>query len=456
MHSTIRNPNPCILKEYDIRGTFNVNLFPDDALWLGQRFGTLVYQNGGRTVTVCRDGRYSSPALRNALIDGLKACGLKVVDIGLGPTPMSYFSGYYLDADATLMITGSHNPVDDNGIKITLNNRPFFAQAIKNLLHQNFAPSNGGAVVDTADEVFKAYATRLSQAHIFQKPLKIAWDAGNGAAGQVVEALVKALPEHQHILLFTEIDGTFPNHHPDPSVESNLAQLQQTVLDNSCDIGFAFDGDGDRIGTVDSKGRIVIGDKLVTITASEILQQIPNSKIIADVKCSNTLFSTIEKLGGIAIMERTGHAWIKEAMIAQQVAFAGEMSGHMFFKHNYYGFDDGLYAAVFLTNLAQKINGGFSQAVDDLPVQFSTPEYRIPCSQEKKIAIIEDLKQKLQAQNKHFLEIDGVRVTSTYGWWLVRPSNTQNVLIVRAEATTAAGLPHLVGEMQSFGIEIAY
>lgn len=449
-----RNPNQSILKEYDIRGTFGVNLFTDDAMWLGQRFGTLVYQNGGRTVTVCRDGRYSSPALRDALIEGLCATGLKVVDIGIGPTPMSYFSGYHLQADATLMITGSHNPVNDNGIKITFKNRPFFSKSIQNLLYQDFIANNGGKIVCATDEVFKSYVERLKLAHIFKKPLKIAWDAGNGAAGKVIEELAKAMPQHEHILLFTEIDGTFPNHHPDPSVESNLAQLQQAVLENGCDIGFAFDGDGDRIGAVDSKGRIIIGDKLVTITASEILQQAPKSKIIADVKCSDTLFSTIEQLGGIAIMERTGHAWIKEAMAAQQVAFAGEMSGHMFFKHEYYGFDDGIYAAVFLTNLAQKTDGGFSKLVDNLPLQFSTPEYRIECSEADKISTIKNLKQKLKSQNKHFLEIDGVRVTSTYGWWLVRASNTQSVLIIRAEAKTKEVLPYLVEEMKSFGIEV--
>lgn len=448
------SPNPSILKEYDIRGTFGVNLFVEDALWLGQRFGTLVYQNGGRKVTVCRDGRYSSPALQQALTDGLVASGLKVIDIGVGPTPMSYFSGYNLNVDATLMITGSHNPMDDNGIKITLNNRPFFAEQIKNLVQQDFLPNQGGEAVDKADEVFNAYIQRLTQAHEFKRSLKIAWDAGNGAAGQVVEALVKALPQHQHVLLFTEIDGTFPNHHPDPSVESNLDHLKQTVLENSCDIGFAFDGDGDRVGVVDAKGRVINGDRLVTIIAKEILEQVPGAKIIADVKCSDTLFAAIEKLDGIAVMERTGHAWIKEAMVAQNAIFAGEMSGHMFFKHNYYGFDDGLYAAIFLTNLAQKAEGSFSQLVDDLPEQFSTPEYRIPCSEEEKIVIIEALKQKLCAQNKQFLEIDGVRVTSSYGWWLVRASNTQNVLIVRAEAKTESDLPILLAEMKSFGVSV--
>jgi phosphomannomutase len=450
----VRNPNPSILKEYDIRGTFNANLFVDDALWLGQRFGSLVYQNGGRTVTVCRDGRYSSPALRDSLIEGLCATGLRVMDIGIGPTPMSYFSSYHLKADATLMITGSHNPMDDNGIKITLNNRPFFAKSIQNLLNQDFTPNNGGQIIDSADEVFKAYVERLRLAHIFKKSLKIVWDAGNGAAGQVIEALVKVLPEHEHILLFTEIDGTFPNHHPDPSVESNLKHLRQAVLDNACDIGFAFDGDGDRVGVVDAKGRIINGDKLVTIIAEEILNQVPGAKIIADVKCSDTLFTKIESLGGCAVMERTGHAWIKEAMRAQNAIFAGEMSGHMFFKHNYYGFDDGLYAAIFLINLAQKAEGGFVQLVDDLPIQFSTPEYRIACSEAEKISVIENLKQKLKVQNKQFLEIDGVRVTSTYGWWLVRASNTQSVLIVRAESKAEKDLSLLINEMQSFGIKI--
>lgn len=456
MNSENYSPNLSILKEYDIRGTFGVNLFVEDALWLGQRFGTLVYQNGGRKVTVCRDGRYSSPALQQALTSGLVAAGIQVIDIGLGPTPMSYFSGYHLNVDATLMITGSHNPKDDNGIKITLNNRPFFAAQIKNLMLQDFLPNQGGEAIDRADEVFKAYVGRLKQAHEFKRSLKIAWDAGNGAAGQLIEALVKELPQHQHILLFTEIDGTFPNHHPDPSVESNLDHLKQTVLANACDIGFAFDGDGDRVGVVDAKGRIINGDRLVTIIAKEILEQVPGAKIIADVKCSDTLFDTIKSSGGIAVMERTGHAWIKEAMVAQNAIFAGEMSGHMFFKHNYYGFDDGLYAAVFLTNLAQKAEGGFSQLVEDLPEQFSTPEYRIPCSEEEKNAIIEALKQKLQVQNKRFLEIDGLRVTSIYGWWLVRASNTQSVLIVRAGSKTKEGLPYLVEEMQSFGVSVLF
>ena len=446
----MHNPNEIILREYDIRGTYGENLFDADATWLGKSFGSLLYQMNGRKVVVCRDGRESSPNLHNALCESLIKCGLRILDIGIGTTPMSYFAGYHLNSDATLMITGSHNPRNDNGIKITLNNQPFFGLQIKNLVNQPINCKQGGSYTDCAEDVFKAYTQRLIQGYCFKKPLRIAWDAGNGAAGQTIEAIAAMLPEHQHILLFTEIDCNFPNHHPDPSVPKNLEHLIDAVIKQNCDIGFAFDGDGDRIGVVDSAGRIIAGDELVGIISKAILEQAPGSTIIADVKCGRNTFNTIKNAGGNAIMGRTGHSWIKQLMRERNAAFAGEMSGHMFFKHNYFGFDDGLYAAIFLIEYLQHVN--FTDLVALLPKPFCTPEIRIECSENRKFSIVEDIKKKLITLGKTFNDIDGVRVEEPDGWWLVRASNTQSALIVRAESDTADGLEKISTDLQTFGI----
>ncbi len=451
-------PNPVILREYDVRGTYGLNLFVTDATWLGQHFGSLVFQNGGRKIVVCRDGRSSSPALHQHLCAALIDCGLQVIDIGIGPTPMSYFAGHYLKADATLMITGSHNPKDDNGIKITLGNQSFFGNQIRDLDLQPVKLNVKGSYTDSSEEVFNAYAARLvlkkSGNLGLNKSLKIAWDSGNGAAGPVVEAITAMLPEHNHILLFTEIDCNFPNHHPDPSVAENLQHLIEAVLQHDCDVGFAFDGDGDRIGVVDSTGRIIAGDELVSIISSVILSQAPGSTIIADVKCGSNTFKAIELAGGNAIMGRTGHSWVKKAMGEHSAAFAGEMSGHMFFKHNYYGFDDGLYAAVFLINYIQSLDCRFSSILSKLPKSYCTPEIRVECSEESKFFIVEQIKQKLIISGESFKNIDGVRVEEPYGWWLVRASNTQSALIVRAEADTADDLQLILKKIKSFGLSI--
>ena len=450
----MHTPNPVILREYDVRGTFGKNLFEADATWLGQHFGSLLYKNGGRNVVVCRDGRASSPALHGALCKALIDCGFHVIDIGVGPTPFSYFAGYELNADATLMITGSHNPKDDNGIKITLGNKPFFGGQIL-ALQAEPALENAGDSYTSAEHVFEKYIARLVQRHTFKKPLRIAWDAGNGAAGPVIEALCAALPQHFHVKLFTEIDCNFPNHHPDPSQPKNLAHLIDAVAQHKCDIGFAFDGDGDRIGVVDSTGRILAGDELVAILGVAILQEAPGATIIADVKCSNHTFSAITLAGGKAIMERTGHSWIKQSMAQNGAAFAGEMSGHMFFKHGYYGFDDGLYAAVFFADYIQKLPGGFANLVAQLPSSYSTPEIRLECREEDKFKIIDDLKEKLLAAGKQFNAIDGVRIEEPHGWLLVRASNTQSALIIRAEGNTENDLKAILDQLNDMGFELA-
>ncbi len=447
-------PNPVILREYDIRGTYGNNLFNADATWLGECFGSLLCGNGGETVVVCRDGRDSSPALHAALCKALIDCGLEVLDIGIGPTPMSYFAGFELNADATLMITGSHNPKDDNGIKIMMGNKPFFGEQIQKLIHQAVTKKPGGTRTSCKD-IFTKYVQRILQCHEFKKPLRIVWDAGNGAAGPIVEAFCEALPEHFHIALFTDIDSSFPNHHPDPSVPKNLSHLIAAVKEHKCDIGFAFDGDADRIGVVDASGRIVAGDELVAIISQAVLQEAKGGTVIADVKCSNHTFNAIAQAGGKPVMERTGHSWIKQAMVQHNAVFAGEMSGHMFFKHQYYGFDDGLYAAIFLLNYIQKLDGSFSDLVLKLPKAYSTPEIRLNCDEDEKVQIICDLKKKLTQAGKVFKDIDGVRVEEAYGWWLVRASNTQSALIVRAEGSTEKDLQRILGELHAFGVSIA-
>ncbi len=446
-------PNPIILREYDIRGTYGQNLFDADATWLGERFGSLLYNSGGRKIVICRDGRKSSPTLHQFLCKALIDCGLQVIDIGAGPTPMSYFAGYELNADATLMITGSHNPKDDNGIKITIGNKPFFGMQIQELLEQPVVKNPGGSYAEQADNIFESYVKRLVQRHHFKKPLKIAWDAGNGAAGPIAEALSAALPGHKHILLFTDIDCDFPNHHPDPSIPKNMIHLIEAVKKHNCDIGFAFDGDGDRVGVVDSNGRILAGDELVAILSCAVLQESPGGTIIADVKCSNHTFNTIMAAGGKSIMGRTGHSWVKQAMVEHNAVFAGEMSGHMFFKHSYYGFDDGLYAAVFLIDYIQKLDDGFSDLVAQLPKIYSTPEMRIPCGEDEKARTINELKQKLDLAGKVFNATDGVRIEEPYGWWLVRASNTQSALIIRAEGNSEKDLAFILQEMRNFGIQ---
>lgn len=450
---TMHTPTPIILREYDIRGTYGKTLFDADATWLGERFGSLLFAKSGRKVVLCRDGRESSPALQKALCEALIRCGLEVLDIGVGPTPMSYFAGFELNADATLMITGSHNPKDDNGIKITMNNKPFFGEQIQNLLQQDVIKNTGGCYTERLD-VFDVYVKRVLHVHDFKKPLRIAWDAGNGVAGPVIDAFCNALPEHFHVPLFTKIDSSFPNHHPDPSVPKNLKSLIHAVRENSCDIGFAFDGDADRVGVVDANGRIIAGDELVSILAEAVLQETNGGTIIADVKCSNHTFEAIIQAGGKAVMGRTGHSWIKQAMANESAIFAGEMSGHMFFKHNYYGFDDGLYAAIFLLNYVQTLPNNFSALVANLPKTYSTPEIRLECSEEEKFKIIDDLKNKLTQAGKDFNGLDGVRVAESKGWWLVRASNTQNALIVRAEGDTENDLQLILNDLKSFGIAV--
>jgi phosphomannomutase len=433
-----------ILREYDIRGVVGDTLNPDDVRAIGHGFGTFVVRNGGTSVAVGYDGRLSSPELEGAVVEGLCAAGLHVYQVGLGPSPMLYYATHILKADAGLMITGSHNPPDYNGIKMTLDGKSFFGEDIKKLGNLiaagDFENANGS---NEKSQVFDEYVARLQSDYQGSKELTIAWDNGNGAAGEALEALVAGLPG-RHILLNEKIDGTFPAHHPDPTVEANLAQLKEAVANEGCDLGFAFDGDGDRIGLVDSQGRVLWGDQMMVILASEVLRDIPGATIIADVKASQVFFDEIDRMGGKALMWKTGHSLIKAKMQETGSPLAGEMSAHIFFKHRYYGYDDALYAAIRLMSIIASSDQTLDAMLDAMPKMLNTPELRFDCPEERKFQVVEEVAKRLKSiSGIKVHDMDGVRVQSDDGWWLLRASNTQAVLVARCESTGEEGLTRL-------------
>ncbi len=436
--------NPTILREYDIRGVVGETLDPADARAIGRAFAAIVQEAGGKRVAVGRDGRLSSPALEAALVEGLAEGGVASLRIGLGPTPMLYFAVNTLDVDGGLMVTGSHNPADYNGFKLMLGKKPFFGPDIQRLGQVAAAPPapaqrRGGT---GERQVIDAYVARLLADYDGARPLHIAWDAGNGATGEVLQRLVARLPG-RHELLNETIDGRFPAHHPDPTEVKNLLQLQQAVLERGCDLGIAFDGDGDRIGVIDGKGRILWGDQFMVMLAGDIIRLKPGATIIADVKASQVLFDEVARLGGTPLMWRTGHSLIKTKMAEIGAPLAGEMSGHIFYADRYYGYDDALYAAVRLLGILGRSSESLAELRDRLPPVVNTPELRFPCAETRKFAVITEVRERLQRAGADMSDIDGVRVRTKDGWWLLRASNTQDVLVARAEARDEAGLGRL-------------
>ncbi|MGH6661199.1 MAG: phosphoglucomutase/phosphomannomutase PgmG [Rhodospirillales bacterium] len=446
-----RRLDPTILREYDIRGTVPTTLNASDVRDIGRAFGTVVREAGGRTAVVGYDGRLSSPELEAALVEGLAATGVDVSRIGRGPTPMLYFAAHTLDADAGLMVTGSHNPPQYNGIKLVLSGKPFFAADIQRLgaraAKGDFAEGEGRVMEKS---VIEAYVARLLQDYRpGKKPSAVAWDAGNGATGEALRLLVKGLPG-RHVLLNEVIDGRFPAHHPDPTVEANLAQLKAAVAKEKCDLGIAFDGDGDRIGVVDGKGRVLWGDQLLVILAAEVLEDIPGATVIADVKSSKLFFDEIRRMGGKPMMWKAGHSHIKNKMAETGAPLAGEMSAHIFFKHRYYGYDDALYAAVRLLTALNRAGESLAAIHDRLPKLVNTPELRFDCAEDRKFKVIDEVRKRLVGRKDVIVhDIDGVRVETKDGWWLLRASNTQAVLVARCESETAAGLEQLLGELKA-------
>jgi phosphomannomutase len=433
--------DPTILREYDIRGIVGQTLFPADAETLGRLFATVVAERGGRRVAVGYDGRLTSPELEAALVDGLAQGGADVVRIGRGPTPMLYFAAATLRVDGGVMVTGSHNPPDHNGFKIVLQGQPFYGEAIQQLGARAaaLAPPAGSRGAVSEHSVFETYVARLRQDYRGGRDLAVAWDCGNGATGEVVATLVRLLPG-RHVLLNETIDGSFPAHHPDPTVPENLVQLQQAVAASGCDLGIGFDGDGDRIGIVDATGRILWGDQILLVLARDVLSRHPGAPILADVKASQVLFDEIARAGGRPVMAQTGHSLIKARLADEHAPLAGEMSGHIFFAEGWYGFDDAVYVAVRLLDVLAGAEDSLVAMIDRLPPVFNTPELRLPCEEARKFAVVDQVKERLLRRGADVVEIDGVRVSTADGWWLMRASNTQAVVVVRAESSSPEGL----------------
>lgn len=448
-----------ILRAYDIRGVYDKTLYKEDAYFVGMSFGSFAQKNNLKKVAVGFDGRKSSPQLKENLIKGLVESGIEVFEIGLCPTPMLYFAIHQLECDAGIMITGSHNPKDHNGFKISLKNRPFYGEDIKNLskiaaISDFFKGKGSVEEVDISnqyvDKVLSDCSVAGSKSKLMdeidnfspEKKLRIAWDCGNGAAGEVVKKITERI-KAKHVLLYEEIDGNFPNHHPDPTDPKNLQDLIKTVNDKNCDLGIAFDGDGDRIGAVDNEGNIIWGDELLLLYAKDIIKDKPNSTIIADVKASQTLFDEIYKIGGQPIMWKTGHSLIKAKMIETNASLAGEMSGHIFFADKYFGFDDAIYAAIRLINIVVESSYSLAYLKKQIPKSFSTPEIRIDCDDDKKFDIIEKIKEKLTKEKVEFNDIDGIRLKNDQGWWLIRASNTQPAIVARCESNSEEDLEKL-------------
>ncbi|WP_336968143.1 phosphoglucomutase/phosphomannomutase PgmG [Sphingobium aromaticiconvertens] len=441
--------DPSVLRAYDVRGVVGETLGEADAYALGRGFGTVVVRAGGSRVAVGYDGRLSSPMLEGALVQGLTQSGVDVVRIGLGPTPMLYYAEAELGVDGAIQVTGSHNPADHNGFKMVLEHRPFFGEAIVGLARQAAAGDwEEGAGGVKAVAVMDRYAARLVEG-FDGAAYRIGWDAGNGAAGPVVEKLVKLIPGEHH-LLFTDIDGHFPHHHPDPAEEANLADLKALVLDKKLDFGVAFDGDGDRIGAVDGLGRTIWADQLLAILAEPVLRNQPGAPIIADVKAGQMVFDRIAVLGGEPIMGESGHSLMKSRMAQSASPLAAEMSGHLYFgPPDYYGFDDALYAAVRLIRAATRVGRTVTQLRSAMPVPIDTPELRFAVDGKRKFAIVDEVLERLKMTDARVNTIDGVRVDTGDGWWLLRASNTQDMLVVRAEAKDEDGLARLLRTVDS-------
>ncbi len=432
------------LREYDIRGIVGRTLSEADAHAIGRGFATLVRRAGGETIAVGYDGRLSSPTLEASLVRGLSEGGARILRVGLGPTPMLYFASLTEGADAGIMVTGSHNPPDYNGFKMMLGGKPFYGERIRELgriLAEGDVLEGAGEISDI--DVAVPYVTRLlADWDGGERALRVVWDNGNGAAGDVLTRLVAGLPGRHDILNGT-IDGRFPAHHPDPTIPANLVELIDRVRATGSDLGIAFDGDADRIGVVDGTGEILWGDQLLVLLARDVLATRPGATIIADVKASQVLFDEVARAGGTPLMWRTGHSLIKSKMAETGSPLAGEMSGHIFFADKWYGFDDALYAAVRLLGIVARSGQTIAEMRSALPATLTTPELRFDCPDERKFEVVREVAARLAREGAAVTDIDGVRVNTAQGWWLLRASNTQAVLVARAESATPEGLAAL-------------
>jgi phosphomannomutase/phosphoglucomutase len=434
--------NPQIFREYDIRGVVDKDLTPDVISRLGQGFGTHMVKLGLKKLVVGRDGRLSSKTFSEALIQSLMSTGCDVVDIGICPTPVYYFSLFHLNKEGGMMVTGSHNPPEFNGFKVSVGKTTIFGEEIQNLrrlIEKGEFTSGKGNLSEI--EIIRPYQKYIRENIRLNKKMKVVIDAGNGTAGVVAGPLLRDLGCEVEEL-YCEIDGRFPNHFPDPTIPKNLEDLIDRVKRTRADVGIGYDGDGDRIGAVDDEGNIIWGDQLMILFSREILKEKKGATFIAEVKCSQNLFNDIEKHGGRAIMWKTGHSLIKEKMREEKGVLGGEMSGHIFFADRYFGYDDAIYASCRLVELLSKTDQRLSQLLNDVPKTFITPEIRVDCPDEMKFKVVERVKDDLR-KDYPIIDVDGVRVKFDDGWGLVRASNTQPVLVLRFEALTERRLQEI-------------
>lgn len=443
--------DPTILRAYDIRGQVGSTLHPEDAFAIGRSFGAHIHRQKERPrIAVGRDGRLTSPLLSQHLIDGLVASGCHVIDIGTGPTPMLYFADRILECDGAIQVTGSHNPKDFNGFKIVRNHQSFFGDDIQMLgdIASKELPAASAAGISEVQDILPEYVSVLRKEACFQG-LTLVWDCGNGACGPALNALLEGAEGH-HTALYTEVDGNFPNHHPNPVDPETLESLRQHVFEADADCGIGFDGDGDRIGVIDAKGRQVAGDILTAYLADDILSRKPASEILFDVKSSAAAMDIVRMSGGNPSLWKTGHSHMKKRLKDVGAPLAGEMSGHIFISDGYYGFDDALFVAARLSGLLSRAKDkrdlSLTEFVDQLPPSFATPECRIACDDNVKFSVMDTLSQQMSAtfRSDQLNLLDGVRLTTEQGWCLIRPSNTEGALIARAEGRSEDALDDMV------------
>lgn len=440
--------NPHIFREYDIRGIVADDLSTDVVELLGRSYATYMIDKGAQTVTVGRDVRTTSLSLKNALVKGMLSTGLNVIDVGEVPTPVLYYSILFFEMDGGIMVTGSHNPREYNGFKMCLGLAPIYGEEIlklKSIIDAKAFRSGAGNYREKT--IVAQYLKMITSKIHFDKPFKIVIDAGNGTAGTIAPKIFRKLG-CKVIELYCEPDGTFPNHLPDPTKLEYIVDLQKLVHQHKADIGLGFDGDSDRVGAIDEKGRVIWADKLMALFAREINKKTPGSKILFDVKCSQALIEDIQTHGGVPVMWKTGHSLLKAKMKELHNPLAGEMSGHIFFADDFYGYDDAIYVACRLVQLLSRSSQTLSELADSIPHFYSTPEIRVDTTEEDKFKIVEEVKAHFRSKYD-IIDVDGVRVLYGDGWGLVRASNTQPVLVVRFEAKSESRLHEIMHEIIS-------
>ena len=451
MQSTAARINPQAVRSYDLRGVVGRQLGLGDARQLGLAYATWARARGLRRIAVGRDGRLSSPDLERALVAGLVAGGMLVHRIGLGPTPQLHFAVHAYGLDGGIMVTGSHNPREENGFKLMIGTEPVHGETLRALVASSASPAAGGTVVDFP--VSQAYVTQL-QAQVRAGRLTVVWDCGNGAVGALIRHLTKALPG-RHFLLNSKVDGRFPAHHPDPAIAANLRELRTMVLAHDADLGIAFDGDGDRLGVVDESGAIVWPDQVLLLLAADVLGAAPGACIVGDVKSSRVLFDGVAQLGGRPVMAPSGYVRVRDAMRRERAPLAGEMSGHLFFAECWQGTDDALFAAMRVLDRLAREERTLGEFRRSLPATASTPDVRIPCPDDRKPEVLRQVAERLAAASARVDTTDGLRVTEADGWWLLRASGTEPKLTIRCEATDESGLERLraavAGHLQACG-----